>query len=130
MDDQFHPVAVSETGRMEAFSDGVLAIAVTLLVLDLHVPPSNALHEPLAVALAHEWPAYAAYVTSFLIIGIIWVNHHTVFELVGRVDRNVLFLNLLLLMSVVASRSLRRCCRSTCSPVTATREAPRWCTPL
>ena len=102
MDDQFHPVAVSETGRMEAFSDGVLAIAVTLLVLDLHVPPSNVLHEPLAVALAQEWPAYAAYVTSFLIIGIIWVNHHTVFELVGRVDRNVLFLNLLLLMSVVA----------------------------
>jgi TMEM175 potassium channel family protein len=102
MDDQFHPVAVSETGRMEAFSDGVLAIAGTLLVLDLHVPPSNVLHEPLAVALAQEWPAYAAYVTSFLIIGIIWVNHHTVFELVGRVDRNVLFLNLLLLMSVVA----------------------------
>jgi TMEM175 potassium channel family protein len=102
MDDQFHPVAVSETGRMEAFSDGVLAIAVTLLVLDLHVPPSNVLHEPLAIALAQEWPAYAAYVTSFLIIGIIWVNHHTVFELVGRVDRIVLFLNLLLLMSVVA----------------------------
>ncbi len=101
MDDQFQ-VAVSETSRMEAFSDGVLAIAVTLLVLDLHVPPSNALHEPLAVALAHEWPAYAAYVTSFLIIGIIWVNHHAVFELVARVDRNVLFLNLLLLMSVVA----------------------------
>jgi uncharacterized membrane protein len=60
------------------------------------------LHEPLAVALAHEWPAYAAYVTSFLIIGIIWVNHHAVFELVGLVDRSVLFLNLLLLMSVVA----------------------------
>jgi TMEM175 potassium channel family protein len=102
MDDQYHPVAMSETGRTEAFSDGVLAIAVTLLVLDLHVPPRNALHEPLAVALAQEWPAYAAYVTSFLIIGIIWVNHHAVFGLVGRVDRGVLFLNLLLLMSVVA----------------------------
>jgi uncharacterized membrane protein len=79
MDDQYHPMAMSETGRTEAFSDGVLAIAVTLLVLDLHVPPINALHEPLAVALVHEWPAYAAYVTSFLIIGIIWVNHHAVF---------------------------------------------------
>jgi uncharacterized membrane protein len=102
MSDQYHPVAMSETGRTEAFSDGVLAIAVTLLVLDLHVPLSNALREPLAVALAHEWPAYAAYVTSFLIIGIIWVNHHAVFQLVGRVDRSVLFLNLLLLMAVVA----------------------------
>jgi uncharacterized membrane protein len=102
MSDQHRPVAVSDTGRTEAFSDGVLAIAVTLLVLDLHVPLSNVLHEPLAVALADEWPAYAAYVTSFLIIGIIWVNHHAVFELVGRVDRRVLFLNLLLLMAVVA----------------------------
>jgi hypothetical protein len=120
---------MSETGRTEAFSDGVLAIAVTLLVLDLHVPPRNTLHEPLAVALAHEWPAYAAYVTSFLIIGIIWVNHHAVFELVGRVDRSVLFLNLLLLMSVVAIPSLRRCCRSTCSPVMAMRAARRWCIP-
>jgi hypothetical protein len=58
-------------------------------------------HEPLAVALAHEWPAYAAFATSFLIIGSIWVNHHAVFELVGRVDCSVLFLDLLL-MSVVA----------------------------
>jgi uncharacterized membrane protein len=94
--------AVSETSRTEAFSDGVLAIAITLLVLDLRVPVSDTLHESLARALVEEWPAYAAYVTSFLIIGIIWVNHHGVFELVGRVDRGTLFLNLLLLMSVVA----------------------------
>ena len=57
--------------------------------VDLHVPARNALHEPLAVALVHEWPAYAAYVTSFLIIGIIWVNHHAVFELVGRVVKDI-----------------------------------------
>jgi uncharacterized membrane protein len=94
--------AVSETSRTEAFSDGVLAIAITLLVLDLRVPLAETLHESLARTLAKEWPAYAAYVTSFLIIGIIWVNHHGVFELVGRVDRGTLFLNLLLLMSVVA----------------------------
>ena len=93
---------VSQTSRTEAFSDGVLAIAITLLVLDLQVPARATLHKPLAAALSDEWPAYAAYVTSFLIIGIIWVNHHGVFELVGRVDRATLFLNLLLMMSVVA----------------------------
>src|SRR5262245_51614359 len=80
-------VGVSETGRVEAFSDGVFAIAITLLVLDLRVPARDALHGSLARALGHEWPAFAAYVTSFLVIGIIWVNHHGVFELVGRVDR-------------------------------------------
>jgi uncharacterized membrane protein len=93
---------VSATTRTEAFSDGVLAIAVTLLVLDLHVPARDALHGSLATALARQWPAYAAYVTSFLVIGIIWVNHHAVFELLARVDRIVLFLNLMLLMTVVA----------------------------
>jgi uncharacterized membrane protein len=93
---------VSETTRIEAFSDGVLAIAVTLLVLDLRVPLEDTLHGSLSSALADEWPAYAAYVTSFLVIGIIWVNHHGVFELVQHVDRLALFLNLLLLMAVVA----------------------------
>jgi uncharacterized membrane protein len=94
--------AMSETARTETFSDGVLAIAATLLVLDLHVPVRDTLHGSLATALAEQWPAYAAYATSFLVIGIIWVNHHAVFELVERVDRITLFLNLLLLMSVVA----------------------------
>jgi uncharacterized membrane protein len=93
---------VSETTRLEAFSDGVLAIAITLLVLDLRVPLQDTLHGSLESALADEWPAYAAYVTSFLVIGIIWVNHHGVFALVTRVDRLTLFLNLLLLMAVVA----------------------------
>src|SRR2546430_11848523 len=93
---------LSETDRTEAFSDSVLAIAVTLLVLDLRVPVRDTLHTSLATALTAQWPAYAAYVTSFLIIGIIWVNHHAVFELIGMADRTTLFLNLLLLMSVVA----------------------------
>jgi uncharacterized membrane protein len=93
---------VSETGRLEAFSDGVLAIAITLLVLDLRVPVEQSLSGTLAQALGAEWPAYAAYVTSFLVIGIIWVNHHAVFDLVARVDRITLFLNLLLLMAVAA----------------------------
>jgi uncharacterized membrane protein len=93
---------LSETDRTEAFSDDVLAIAVTLLVLDLSVPVRDTLHTSLATALRQQWPSYAAYVTSFLVIGIIWVNHHAVFELIGMVNRTTLFLNILLLMSVVA----------------------------
>jgi uncharacterized membrane protein len=94
--------AVSVTGRVEAFSDGVLAIAITLLVLDLRVPARDTLQGSLAEALAREWPSYAAYVTSFLVIGIIWINHHAVFQLIDQVDRMLLFVNLLLLMSVAA----------------------------
>jgi uncharacterized membrane protein len=97
-----HEHRLSETDRTEAFSDDVLAIAVTLLVLALNVPVRGTLHTSLATALTEQWPSYAAYVTSFLVIGIIWVNHHAVFELIGMVDRITLFLNLLLLMSVVA----------------------------
>jgi len=93
---------VTSTGRVEAFSDGVLAIAITLLVLDLRVPPRDGGHASLAHQLAHEWPSYAAYVTSFLVIGIIWINHHAVFQLIGRVDRALLFVNLILLMFVAA----------------------------
>lgn len=86
------------TGRLEAFSDGVFAIAITLLVLDLHV---SAAQGHLGAALAREWPHYATFTVSFLTIGIIWVNHHAQFELVGSVDRPLLFFNLLLLMVVV-----------------------------
>jgi uncharacterized membrane protein len=93
---------MSETRRTEAFSDGVLAIAITLLVLDLRVPAAEALRGSLADALADGWPSYVAYVTSFLVIGIIWVNHHAVFDLLASVDRVILFLNLLLLMLVAA----------------------------
>ena len=93
---------MGETNRTEAFSDGVLAIAITLLVLDLRVPVRDTLAGSLADALGHEWPALFAYVTSFLVIGIIWVNHHAVFDLIGAVDRVVMFLNLLLLMTVAA----------------------------
>lgn len=84
--------------RTEAFSDGVFAIAVTLLVLDLHVPhvgPGG-----LAAALGALWPTYAAYVVSFGTIGIIWINHHAVFDRLDRVDRPLLFLNLLFLLTV------------------------------
>jgi uncharacterized membrane protein len=87
--------------RTEAFSDGVFAIAITLLVLDLIVPArQEAAERGLAHALAGEWPAYFAYLVSFLIIGIIWINHHTVFDKVRLVDRPVLFANLGLLLVV------------------------------
>lgn len=84
--------------RLEAFSDGVFAIAVTLLVLDLGVP------EPGKGALGHallaQWPSYAAYIVSFLTIGIIWINHHAAFNRLRTVDHPILIWNLLPLMSV------------------------------
>jgi uncharacterized membrane protein len=86
------------TGRLEAFSDGVFAIAATLLVLELRVPPVGS--GGLFALLVAQWPAYAGYVVSFLTIGIIWVNHHAMFALVRRVDRTLLFLNLSLLLVI------------------------------
>jgi uncharacterized membrane protein len=89
--------AVEGTARMETFSDGVLAIAATLLILEIGVSGHV---DNLRQALFDLWPSYLAYVTSFLTIGIIWMNHHTVVSTFARVDRVVLFLNLLLLMTV------------------------------
>jgi uncharacterized membrane protein len=84
--------------RTEAFSDGVFAIAITLLIIEVRVPSSRA--GDLAGDLANQWPSYAAYAVSFAIIGIIWVNHHDIFERITTVDRPLLFLNLLLLLTV------------------------------
>jgi uncharacterized membrane protein len=86
------------TTRLEAFSVGVMAIAITLLVLDLRVPEVRG--GSLWSALAKQWPSYSAYAVSALVIGIIWVNHHTVFRPVKVVDRPVLFANLYLLVVV------------------------------
>jgi TMEM175 potassium channel family protein len=85
-------------GRLEAFSDGVFAVAATLLVVELHVP--DQVTSDLGGALLAQWPSYLAYVTSFLTIGIIWVNHHQLFAHVRAVDRPLLFVNLFLLMTV------------------------------
>ena len=93
-------IGANETARIEAFSDGVFAIAITLLVLDLKVP-KEAEHGPrLASALAAQWPAYLAFVTSFLTILVMWINHHRMFTLIGRADDRLLFYNGLLLMGV------------------------------
>ena len=87
-----------KTSRVEAFSDGVFAVAITLLVIDLHIPLT---HGSLVTGLADEWPAFAAFAISFLVIGIVWVNHHTLFHLLSHTDRVLLFLNLGLLATVV-----------------------------
>ena len=87
-------------GRLEAFSDGVMAVAITLLVLDLPVDRNSPLS--LAEQLREEWPTFAAYVVSFLIVGVIWLNHHAIFHAATHVDRHVLVYNLLLLMFVAA----------------------------
>ena len=99
------PVEEKETGRIEAFSDGVFAIAVTLLVLELKVPslPGGGAGNALAAALLRQWPSYLAFVTSFFTILIMWANHHAIFNLVRRSDAEFLFANgfLLLLVTVV-----------------------------
>ncbi|MBV9281725.1 MAG: DUF1211 domain-containing protein [Chloroflexi bacterium] len=87
------------TNRLQAFSDGVFAVAITLLVFNLTVP--NAASGHLWRALRDEWPYFASYLVSFFVIGIIWVNHHTIFDRIARVDRPLLFLNLVLLVWVV-----------------------------
>ena len=91
-----------ETGRLEAFSDGVFAVAITLLVLDLKVPPFAQLTpaQGLGSTLLNEWPAYLAYVTSFLTILIMWINHHNLFRQIKLIDHTFLLINGLLLMLV------------------------------
>jgi uncharacterized membrane protein len=86
------------SARLEFFSDGVLAIAITLLILEIQVPD----HAPggLWHALGQLWPSYAAYAVSFLTIGIMWVNHHAIFERVLGADRGLLFWNLALLGAI------------------------------
>jgi uncharacterized membrane protein len=84
------------TSRLEAFSDGVLAVAITLLVLDLRVDRGSA--QSLSRQLAHEWPSFLGYAVSFFVLGIIWVNHHALLALTQKVDRALLFYNLLLLL--------------------------------
>jgi uncharacterized membrane protein len=88
-----------ETARLETFSDGVFAIAITLLVLLFDVPKVSE-GQSLAHVLAHQWPQYASYAVSFVTIGIIWVNHHTLFRHIARVDHVFLFINVLFLMCV------------------------------
>jgi uncharacterized membrane protein len=86
--------------RLEAFSDGVFAIAITLLVIEIR-PPTPAAGESLARALWEQWPHYLGYFLSFLVLGVMWLNHHRIFEPAVRVDGIVLVLNLNLLLWAV-----------------------------
>ena len=86
------------TQRLEAFSDGVIAIAITLLVLTLKVPHVG--KGDLFNALTDIWPSFVAFLISFVVIGIMWVSHHSMFERIASVDRGLLFLNLGLLLGI------------------------------
>jgi uncharacterized membrane protein len=92
----------SPTTRLEAFSDGVFAIAITLLVLEIRLPPAADIERAggLAAALLALWPSYAGYAVSFVTVGIMWANHHEVIRLVARADHGLIVWNLLLLMAI------------------------------
>ena len=88
------------TNRLESFSDGVIAVAITLLVLNIAVPNPLSTRD-LGHALGEQWPVYAAYAISFITIGIIWMNHHVMVGRLARADHSILVLNLVLLMTIV-----------------------------
>ena len=94
-----------ETGRVEAFSDGVFAVAITLLVLNIQPPslstPQLLVDSALSDYLRHQLPMLLAFVTSFATIGIMWINHHRLFIHIKRTDNTLLVLNLLLLLMIV-----------------------------
>ncbi len=90
-----------ETGRVEAFSDGVFAVAITLLVLNIKVPGLLPSDKGLWAVLGDEWSMYVAYITSFATIGIMWLNHHRILVHIRRTDTILILLNLLLLSIIV-----------------------------
>jgi uncharacterized membrane protein len=87
---------LAESGWVEAFSDGVLAIVITLLVLDLRAPQERG---AMLQQLLQQWPAYLAYLASFAYVGVIWVNHHQLFTRIAAVDTGLLWRNLTMLLA-------------------------------
>ena len=92
-----------ETGRIEAFSDGVFAVAITLLILNIQAPttPDLLTDSALLDFFHRQWPTLLAFITSFATIGIMWINHHRLFTHIKRTDNNLLVLNLLLLLVII-----------------------------
>ena len=88
---------MTDTSRLETFADGVFAIAITLLVLGIRVPDAK---EDLARALGAQWPSFFAYVVSFLTIGIMWVQHHRLFTVIGRSNPTFAMINVIFLMFI------------------------------
>jgi uncharacterized membrane protein len=93
------PSTPNETARIEAFSDGVFAIAITLLILEIRVPPQTA-DGVLRDALRDLWPSYVAFLASFMTIGVMWLNHHRLFSLINKKDDGLIAFNLLLLLGI------------------------------
>ncbi len=91
-----------ETYRLEAFADAVFAIAITLLIIEIRLPPHDEVVQRggLVSALLHLWPSYLGYLISFVVIGIMWANHYNLMKLVDRVDHGFITLNLLLLLCI------------------------------
>jgi uncharacterized membrane protein len=89
-----------QTGRVEAFSDGVIAIAITLLAFELRAPRDLPEGTSLLSALVDEWPVYLGFITSFLTIFVMWINHHRLFMIIRRVDTPLNVLNGLLMMGI------------------------------
>lgn len=87
-----------ETGRLEAFSDGIFAVAITLLVLEIKIPPADT--PDLGLMVLAQWPSFLAYFISFMTILIMWINHHAIFRLVHRTNHTFQVLNGLLLMAI------------------------------
>jgi uncharacterized membrane protein len=83
------------SSRLEAFSDGVIAIIITIMVLELKIP-----HEQSFAALLAQWPVFISYILSFLLVAVYWLNHHMLFHLVRRVDNRILWSNMLLLFTI------------------------------
>src|SRR3954451_11582161 len=89
--------STTETARLEAFSEGVLAIAITLLVLDIPIPSGD---RDLGVQLRQNWPHFVAFVTAFLTIAVMWANHHDLFRIIDKSDRGLMFANSFLLLTI------------------------------
>jgi uncharacterized membrane protein len=90
-----------DTDRLETFSDGVIAIAITLLIIEIHVPEiGDAGNRELLDQLLHLWPSYLGYAVSFLTIGIMWINHHLIFRFIRRTDQKLVVINTLFLLCV------------------------------